>query len=242
VASDRKVFSEQEVSAVVRRAVELQEGAGKETYTPGVTPEELQKIAAELGIEPKYLQQAINEAVNSETKHGPLNLTEEFERVVDTELAPEDYDVLLKHLHSIGHRHPISQVGRTLTGRTWTGRSFATVEVTSKRGRTRVKVRSNPFFAFLVSIYPAFIATMMLLGPLASGGHIWLALGLIAAVFLLMGMCFKGLVNVGHNAAKKLADKLAESIVDAGQVSNLQNLANQAPAVVEEPQQLKAQG
>src|ERR1044072_720629 len=149
MASDRKVFSEQEVTAVVRRAVQLQEQAGKDSYTPGVTPEELEKIAADLGIESRYLQQAIDEAVHSETRRGPFNLTEEFERVVDTELSPDDYDVLLKHLRAVGPRHPITQVGRTLTGTTWTGRSVARVEVTSKRGRTRVTVRSNPIFAFL---------------------------------------------------------------------------------------------
>lgn len=194
--------------------MELQEQAGKESYTPGVTPDELKKIALDLGIDVNYLQQAIDEANSTETRRGPFSLTEEFERVVDYELPPEDFDVILHHLKPFGRRHPIAQVGRTLTGRTWTGTSFANVEVTSKRGRTRVKVKSNPLFAFLVTLYPAFVASTMLLGPLGESGHLLVALGLIAVVLVLAGLCFTGLVRSGHKSAKKLTDRLAQAVAE----------------------------
>ncbi|HWA84436.1 MAG TPA: hypothetical protein VG820_13425 [Fimbriimonadaceae bacterium] len=234
MAGERKVFSEQEVTAVVRRAVELQEQAGHEAYTPGVTAEELQRIAGDLGIDAHYLQQAIDEAASAdEARRKPFNFVEEYERVVDAEIPPEDYDVLLKHMPSFGHRHPITQVGRTLTGRTWIGCSIANVEVTSKRGRTRVRVRSNPLFAFLVTLYPAFIATLIALGPLAESGHLWIALSLIVMAVSLAGLCFRSLTKRGHRAAKKLADRLAESVLEDASDVKRRNEATKSAAVQE---------
>jgi hypothetical protein len=222
--SEKRVFSEQEVSAVVRRAVELQENAGQESYTPGVTPEELERIAAELGIEPRFLQQAIFEANTTESKKGPLNLTEEFERVVDTELSSDDFDVLLKYLRPIGHRHPITQIGRTLTGSAWTGCSMANVEVSSKGGRTRVKVKSNPFFAWLVTLHPAFISSLLLFAFLGKAGLVWLAIGLVALIAVIASVAFQAMVKAGHKSAKGLTEKLAASVAEA-QPSLRDNLA-----------------
>ncbi|HVT12974.1 MAG TPA: hypothetical protein VHE55_11980 [Fimbriimonadaceae bacterium] len=215
MAGERKVFSEQEVAAVVRRAVELQEQAGHEAYMPGVTTEELQRIAGDLGIDPKYLQQAVDEAASAdEARRKPFSFAEEYERVVDAEISPDDYDVLLKHIPSFGSRHPITQVGRTLTGRTWTGCSIANVEVTSKRGRTRIRVRSNSLFAFLVTIYPAFIASLVSLGPLTESGHLWIALAFIVLAVSVAALGFRSLTKRGHRASKKLADRLAESVLE----------------------------
>ena len=60
MAEERKVFSEQEVAAVVRRAVELQEQAGQESYTPGVTSEEL--AHAKAALEAQLVFEADNQA------------------------------------------------------------------------------------------------------------------------------------------------------------------------------------
>lgn len=214
---DRKVFSEQEVSAVVRRAIELQEQAGQESYTPGVTSEELARVAKELGIEAKYLQQAVNEAGSTESRKGPLNLTEEFERVVDVEISPDDYDVLLKHLRPTGNRgNSFNQVGRTLTGQTWTGCSFAGFEITSKKGRTRIKMKSNPLFAWLVSIHPATIATIGILGGFGGHGKIWLGLLIASTLLFVAWLAFQTLLKAGHKKARLVTDRLAEAIADAG--------------------------
>lgn len=242
--ADRKVFSEQEVTAVVRRAVELQERAGKESYTPGVTSDELSRIAAELGIEAKYLQQAINEGSTAESKKGALNLTEEFERVVDTELAPEDYDVLLKYLKPTGNHSSFNQVGRTLSGSTWTGCSMARFEVTSKKGRTRINVKSNSIFAWLVSLHPATIGSFITLAALGSRGHIWLALGIVVLVLSIAWMAFQGLSKMGHRAAKKLTDRLAESVAETGDeaapLPNQPALATMEPEIETPPVHLKS--
>lgn len=214
---------------MVRRAIELQEQASQESYTPGVTDTELQRIAGELGIDPKYLELAINEANTTESKKGPMHLTEEFEKVVDFELAPEDYDVLLAHLRPVNNRGSIQQVGRTLSGQTWTGCSMARVEVTSKKGRTRINVKSNALFAWLTTIHPATMASILLLGIMGERGHIWMALAIVAAVWLVASIAFSALLKNGHKAARRLTEKLAESVAEAAPDIR-ENLAKAAPA------------
>ncbi|HTQ11496.1 MAG TPA: hypothetical protein VMI31_15635 [Fimbriimonadaceae bacterium] len=214
MGSERKVFSEQEVTALVKRAVELQENAGKESYTPGVTPEELSRIAGELGIEPRFLQQAIDEATSTKPAPPGFHLTEEFERVVDTELSPEDYDVLLRHLRPVGNHRGFTQVGRTLSGQTWTGCSMANVEITSKKGRTRVRTKSNGWFAWLVSLHPATIASFVLLASLGSEGQIWMALGLTLLIMSVAFLAFRELVKIGHRATERLTNTLAGAVAE----------------------------
>ena len=230
MAGERKVFSEQEVANVVRRAIELQEQASQESYTPGVTDTELQRIAGELGIDPRFLEMAIHESGTTESKKGPLHLTEEFERVVDFELSPEDYDILLAHLKPTNHRGSFQQVGRTLSGQAWTGCSMARVEVTSKKGRTRINVRSNAIFAWLTTIHPAMLSSFGLLAGMGAAGKIWLALAIVSAIWLVATFAFTALLKNGHKAARRLTEKLAQSVADEAPDLR-ENLAKSAPSV-----------
>ena len=61
----RRVFSEKEVSRVLRRATELQENA-KTTDPTGLTSEELHQIAVEAGIDPRFMAAALSELEQEE--------------------------------------------------------------------------------------------------------------------------------------------------------------------------------
>ena len=56
----RRLFSEKEISRVLKRATELQDVEGP-TETTGLSMEELQQIAAEVGIDPRHLAVAVAE-------------------------------------------------------------------------------------------------------------------------------------------------------------------------------------
>ena len=91
----KEVFSEQEASQILQRAVQLHESQGQaDPYTPGITREELDRIAQEVGVSTEFLAQAIKESQSSSHKTGPLRLTEEFEHVIDGELDPNNFDVI----------------------------------------------------------------------------------------------------------------------------------------------------
>lgn len=49
-------------------------------YQPGITREELERIAGEIGVSVQFLQQSINEAGSFESRRVPLHLTEEAEK------------------------------------------------------------------------------------------------------------------------------------------------------------------
>jgi hypothetical protein len=235
MSEDRRIFSEQETAALVRRAVELQEQAKDAGgYTPGVTEEELRRIAGELGLGSKYLEQAMREGVTPEGKKGPFHFTEEFERVLDVELKPEDFDLLMGELRHVGRRNPITQVGRTLTGQTWTGISVAGVDVSSRNGRTKIKVKSNGVIAWLFTIHPATLACFILLPIMGAQGLILPAIGAAVGLGALALAGFNWFLRKGHEAARRLTDRLAAAVSEADP-SLRENLAHSSAPVPEKP-------
>jgi len=215
VAEDR-VFSEQEVSQILRRAVELTEAGADKAYAPGVTVAELERIAAEVGVSSRALAQAILEQGAEPTKKGVLNLTEEFERVVAGEMDPSQYDVILdglKPLSNAGQPHA-SQIGRKLTASVWTGFGQARIDVTSRNGRTKLSVKSNAFFQGLMTLYPAFIGSVIAIAASADKGMAAVGLSIAACLVTVGGFAFTALTRKGHRRAEKIADDLRTRIAD----------------------------
>ncbi len=215
---DKRVFSEKEASEIVRRAAQLHEQAleSASPYKPGVTREELERIAIEVGIDPTYIERAILEGSRPESRKGPLHLTEEFERVIEGELDPNDFDVGTNALR-VMHRHQgrgAAQVGRSLNATSWTGVSQANVHVSSRNGRTRLNVKSNALFAWLFALHPAFILSIIAIGATSEAGLIWLGLGIVGALALAGWAGFRTLLKTGHKRAGELTDRLAAVIAD----------------------------
>ena len=156
MTKQNRVYSEQEASEILQKAAKMQESqGGGPDYTPGITFDELQRIAAEAGIDPKVLQQALAEGSTPKEK---AKWPFEIERVLDGELAADDFDVVLEAMGPAHRRQSITQVGRTLSGNLWTGTGMTALQVSSRNGRTRLSMKSNPFFAFFTVLYPLFIA------------------------------------------------------------------------------------
>lgn len=178
-----RVFSEQEASEILQIAARMQEAEGvNPKYTPGITMGELQRIAAEAGINPKVLERAILEGSTPKEKaKWPL----EIERVLHGELEPGDFDLVQTTLGSA------TQVGRTLNTTIWTGTGMSTVLVSSRNGRTRLSLKANPFFSLFFVLYPllvvAFAGT-----AIGSGGRspfwfipfLWMAALALASVLI----------------------------------------------------------
>ncbi|MBZ0213467.1 MAG: hypothetical protein K8H99_06690 [Nitrospirae bacterium] len=209
----KRVFSEKEAAEIVQRAVALQESAGDNAraYVPGVTLDELKRIAEEAGIDPKYIEVALESRVREGHK-GPLHLTEEFERVVDGELPPEDFDVVMEHVKSANTQRPVVQVGKSLQGQIWTGWGLAGLNVTSRNGRTRIHVKSNAFLPFMTTLYPCLVGSIIATASMSERGLVAAGLGVAAAVIGAGLVGFKALLNKGHEAARKTTDRLEEAV------------------------------
>ncbi len=209
----KRVFSEKEAAEIVQRAVALQESAGDHAraYVPGVTLDELKRIAEEAGIDPKYIEVALESQVR-EGQKGPLHFTEEFERVVDGELPPEDFDVVMEHVRSANTQRPLVQVGKSLQGQIWTGWGLASLNVSSRNGRTRIHVKSNAFLPFMTTMYPCLIGSIIASAAMAERGLVLAGLGVAAGVLSAGLVGFKALLNKGHDAARKATDRLEEAV------------------------------
>lgn len=238
-----KVFSEQEAAEILQRAVQLQEQSGKgDAYTPGITVDELRRIAQEAGIDPSCVERAIAGLGAEETsKPGPFNLTEEFTRVVEGEISPDNFDRIL-NLFSHTQKNGLKQVGRTLSGPTASGAHMLSLNVESRKGRTKINVKYLPVFAYLIGLHGPLIASLILLASQVEAGRPWLGVGLAAGILGVGIGVFKGLVNAGRKTAKAMTGKIAD-VVEEEAAELRENLAAASPAsAVTEVQEVKESG
>jgi hypothetical protein len=209
-----RVFSEQEVSEILKRATTLQESSGQgPTYQPGVTRDELLRAAQEMGVSPQFLEQAIKEQLG-DTPQPHTSLIPEQERVVDGELDPQNFDLILDGIRHLRGRHGARQVGRSLSAKAFHGSGIARVHVTSRGGRTKINVKSVPVIEALGTFYPAFIISMIAGTNLAASGNNAAAYAVAAVAFLAAFFaCRAWMIRSRVNTAK-LADKIHDIVAD----------------------------
>ncbi len=233
--SERRVYSEKEVGEIIRRAVEFTE-EGAAPYQPGVTQEELERIAAEVGVSPEALRRALREAEGKGAKRAPFALIQEVERVIEGELDPNDFDVVTDVMPMAG-RSPHSQatqVGRSLTVQGWVGLAMSKLDLVSRGGRTRIKVHSNSIGAGMVTLYPAFVTAMISAGALSEArGPVFGVIGLAVAAGI--AALFPWVARASHQRALKLADDAAARVEEAVQSAK----GKQAPAALTEEERLE---
>lgn len=213
-----QLFSEAEVTEIVKRAVELQEsGRQAQEYVPGVTRTELTRIAGEIGIEVAFLEQAIRERLEprQERKGFWRSLwPQPVERVVDGELDPEDYDILTEHLPTRATNAPPSQVGRTLTAKVMTGLTMADVAVTARNGRTRIKVSPLPILPLVFGGQAILVGAGIAGGIMGDKGPLVMALAVgIGGLLSGLGLVIGGLRHA-TKSSQVIATKLETQIME----------------------------
>jgi len=233
------VYSEKEAAEIVKLAVELQESHTEHAgdYTPGITLDELKRVAAEVGISENFLEEALKRKGRSPgtSAADPFNGT--FERVIDGELRPEDFDLLLDEFKPIPNTPGPSQIGRTLTGKASMGAGQAEVKITARNGRTRIKISYVRSLGCVLLFPAAFLGFMMIIITTKLGVP-WL--GLILLFALCLG-AVKGVRPANHHVdsqAEQLGERLAGKIEAAIEASSNPSLP---PIIAEgESQNLQA--
>ena len=222
-----RVFSEKEIGDILRRAVELQERPEAQTaYTPGVTLDELQRIAAEVGVDPSSLAQAIREhsigeSLADSVRFFGIEWAKEFERVIPGEVDPSDFDILVEQTgQRLGPKHQTIQFGRSLETWLTSGLGYGRARIQSRNGRTRVSVRSNTIWPSLLVLHPTLIGTaiassaIMEQSKLPAGqanlavGALWLGATAFAWVAL------RHLAKRAHERIAKATDQLASRVAE----------------------------
>lgn len=149
-----KRYSDKEVSALIKRATELQEEESaprRGTSEAGMTLAELQEIAAEAGIDPKLIQRAAAQVdlpksltIGEKLAGGPLLIS--VERIVPGELSEEALSRIVPEIQRVATGHGnASMVGRTLTWSSETSQRQRTFQVTvsAKDGETLIRAEER---------------------------------------------------------------------------------------------------
>jgi hypothetical protein len=136
------VFSEKEAADIVRLAVEMQESHTElaSAYTPGITLDELKRVSAEIGVSEHFLEEALKRKGKAPANPQADPFKGTYEKVLDGELDPDDFDLLLDEFKTIPNVPGPNQVGRRLNAKTMVGIAQAEVTITSRNGRTRLRI------------------------------------------------------------------------------------------------------
>jgi len=154
----RRRFDDDEVALILRRATEMQASAASPGEV-GMTLADLEEIAREAGLDPALVRRAAAE-VQSGAAQPPLHGGSRFlgaptrlrhERIVDGELAAEDYEAVVEEIRrTFGDVGMVSVLGRTLSWRTTPsmqrhGRRGRDVSVTiaTRGGKTGIRVEET---------------------------------------------------------------------------------------------------
>ena len=205
-----------------------------------MTREELARVAKEMGIDPAYLDRAIQDRMSSGKSPGfkflGAELSREVERVVPGELPPEDFDVVMDEIGPRRKTQFTTQVGRSLNSSISSGLGHGHLSVTSRDGRTRLRTRSLAIFPGLITIYPAFIGTVIALAKLSESHLVvpqWLPATLAVGIFALAWGVFVVLSRRSHDAMKHLVDRIADRIAEVTN-SNSAKTGAESPASLED--------
>lgn len=144
---NRKLYTEKEISALLKRAAELQ-ASDSTSDRQGLSLAELEQIAAEAGIDPRFVREAATDtsrAAPSDIASGLLGgpLAIEDERIFRGEVTADQWETMVQEIRrTFGQGGTASQLGHSLE---WNGeqrRHFRQAYVTAspRNGRTRVQI------------------------------------------------------------------------------------------------------
>jgi hypothetical protein len=194
-------FSDQEVAALLQRTAELQaEGSGGR----GMTLEEVERIAAEAGLDAALVRRAASELRRPggaartsgwlrKLLGGPAKLRWEIE--VDGEIDEAAHEAILEAIHmSISEPGTTSTAGRTLQWSFVSQSRKVLVSVSPRNGRTVIRVEEG-MGNMIGGIYGGVLGGVGgTLAPLAGiGGAALLgATGALAGIFVALGATYVG--------------------------------------------------
>lgn len=257
---EKRIFSEKEAADLIVQAAKLQEASSDSgKYVAGVTWEELKRMADDVGVDPSFLRQAMSAASGSIEKNGTkrgryflgMPLSEEFEMVVDAEIAPENFDVIAGEFYNPGYGGGTagaggaswgpSVVGRMIKGQFYEGLLLGTMEVSSRHGRTRIKAVTSNAIATMAIYFPIMLMWFLIAMGVGLKGNGANFIPMMASFGVGAVGLWAVLGGVLKNAMKRIPGRL-ERIADAIRSEaelNRESLAASSPGSTVETEELR---
>jgi hypothetical protein len=237
-----RFVSEREAGRILERAARLQEASrdGADGSSPGISISELERIAAEAGIDATFLKSALAEPVPPNVKRSFLGQVEEREAVIDGELSEDGWEGINEFLTKQGRFVTLSSTPRSksiVSGGSWLSNSK--LDITSRKGRTRVSFRQSGILAYFVGLHAPLI-TSIVFGVIlmATGRPLWIALSLFGAVLgpgvLLYNYILRLTRRKGIEFFQGLSEVIALECHRSSGVSETENSTTQTPTSAEQ--------
>ena len=164
----KQIYKQDEISEILRRAAELQGSEGEGPST-GLSLTELQQIAIDSGIDPKFVHLAAAEMTampeGDKTKFwgGPLRLV--LEREIEGEITAEVWERMVSEIRkSFQESGSVQEWGRAYEW-TLTGQNSITAHVTAipRDGITRLELHWAEPIMFVPFLVPTLILSIIML-------------------------------------------------------------------------------
>lgn len=222
----RRLFSEKEVSRVLKRATELQAVEGS-AETTGLSLEELQQIADEVGIDPRHLVVALAELEQGDD--GGFHwlgapTTVDVERVVEGEVSEQQWERMVQEIRQ--EFDLVGGAGRVGRSFEWTRDSSdkqAQVTVTPHEGQTTIQIHLR-FPDAALQLYFWSLAAAAALGGFIGGGldlpglqAFFVMISAVIVAFLGLRFVFKGTAKKKERQARDLLARLEQIVAEPAQ-------------------------
>ncbi len=229
-----RVYGDKEIGRILKRATELQDQEPSAPSSSGLTLQELEEVAIEAGIDPRFLQRAALELGTSQTdpEFWAKVVGDELmllrETTVPGELTDDGFErvVSVIQMGTREHGQP-SLLGRSLTWRAETPSKTRTVQVTvtSRDGQTHVRLEENlhqlagGLFGGGVTGVGIGVGVgvgLPLAGYLGLGGSLLAAafpLGLLGLSFIGARDIYRAIVNRRRSVMGELFDKILAEVL-----------------------------
>lgn len=215
----------------------------------GISESEVRRIAQELGIDPRALEEALDGAgVWRSSETGTIQSVERtLERVFDAELPEESYSVILDEFVPASTTFsPGMKIGGAMNYSSIAGMAQCNVSVSRRNGKTNLKVRSSAFLAVLPTFFPALVATAV------SGALVWEEMSATALVKAIVHVLFtvavwsgaiagfRTLVRNSNRKVLELLDRASAGLAEAA-ASPRRMLERSAPQTASDEANVEAE-
>ena len=157
-----RLYSEKDIGRLIQRATELQQQ--NESTERGLSLDEIKQFAAELGVDPIYMEQAASDLEESNVEGSGITITgapfhTSTTRVVEGFIEDDQWDEMILQLRSLeGVRGEVSDFGKI---REWVyefdGLFSTRVSVSPRDEQTVIEIRKDhrgmAYMAYFVSIF-----------------------------------------------------------------------------------------
>ena len=222
--SGEKLYSSKEIKALLERATELQKQQGN-AGEEGLTREELEQIAADSGIDPAFVRQAMFEqksrgSVPEKKFHilgAPISL--EVGTEVPYELSPEDWEVIVQETRRTFKKSEgtVQKLGNSLEWMAPENKFIqASLTATPSKKKTRFFVSTHFGKVAFFTYYLPTVLTLITFGGLASefnlSGPVSFWVGTAALITVLSGVryAFGRIVDAQKRKLEKMLSRFAD--------------------------------